>query len=329
MTAVTTAACRLLLPHDAPRGEWLAARRRGVTATDIAVLLGISPWDSPFNLYWRKHAGLAETADNDQMSLGRYLEPWVAVRFNEIYPEFTVVHGGLYASTARPWQMCTPDRLLYPATQTASAVPLAALEIKTAGSYEGWGEDGSDSIPPYYRAQVLWQLDTLGLDEAFVCCLFLSTRQVRTYRIGYDDADVALMRQAATDFLDRLDRAEPPPLDGHTATTAALKALYAEVDDTAVEVDTDLACAYQMATEAVRKATAHKSEVENTLRAAMGAAKTAVDPGGHKVATRSVYETAGLDRARLRAEWPQAWAACRTTTTVDKLTPSRRKDPSS
>jgi predicted phage-related endonuclease len=36
------------------REAWLAARRTGVTATDIAVILGLVTWDSPFALHHRK-----------------------------------------------------------------------------------------------------------------------------------------------------------------------------------------------------------------------------------------------------------------------------------
>jgi hypothetical protein len=39
----------------------------------------------------------------------------------------------------------------------------------------------------------------------------------------------------------------------------------------------------------------------------------------------SVFSRGGIDADRLRREFPDAYAACRTTTTVDKLTPSRAK----
>jgi len=34
--------------------EWLEVRRSGITATDIPVILGLSPWDSKFALWHRK-----------------------------------------------------------------------------------------------------------------------------------------------------------------------------------------------------------------------------------------------------------------------------------
>jgi putative phage-type endonuclease len=302
-----------------------------VTATEVAAVLGISPWDSAFNLYWRKRGEIPETGDDDRLSLGRHLEPWIADRWAAAHPQYRLQMGGLYASAARPWQLATPDRLLIPAGE-ASAGPVAVLEIKTSGSYDGWGVDGSDEIPPHYRAQVLWQADVLGLTGGdacgFVCCLFLSSRQIRTYRIAYDTADVAFMRGQAEEFLDRLRGGVPPDIDAHTATAAALRQLHPKVEDTTVEVDEDLAYTYRSAGEAVRDALTDKALVEAQLRAAMGNAKTAIDPAGAVVASRSVYSQTRIDRSRLCARWPQAFTDCQTTSTVDKITPARRKDPS-
>lgn len=322
---------RLVLPPDAPRDEWLAARRLGITASEIAVILGISPFDSAFNLYYKKRGEISEDFDNTAMSLGRHLEPWIADRWADDHPEWNVVMGGLWQSEERPWQMATTDRDLYDhapekfAMLGAYVEPDGVLEIKSAGSYDGWGEDGTDEIPPYYRAQVLWQLDTLGLTEAHVTCLFLSSRSIRNYTIAYDEADVKLMREAAQDFLDMVEQGQVPAIDHTPATAQALKQLYpldADADD--AEVDEDLAYAYSQAALDLKDAQENYDLMVNQVRARMGQAKRAVC-GGRKVATRSVYEQTRVDAKRLRTEFPEAFAACRVASTVDKLTPARAK----
>ncbi|MBO0875327.1 MAG: YqaJ viral recombinase family protein [Pseudonocardia sp.] len=58
--------------------EWFAARRQGVTASEIAAILGLSPWDSAFAIYHRKMGVLDNQPDSDVLSLGRRLEPWIA-----------------------------------------------------------------------------------------------------------------------------------------------------------------------------------------------------------------------------------------------------------
>ncbi|HEY9411763.1 MAG TPA: YqaJ viral recombinase family protein [Jiangellaceae bacterium] len=320
---------RLILPPDAPREEWLAARRQGVTASEIAVILGISPFDSPFNLYYKKRGEIGEDFDNDAMSLGRHLEPWIADRWATDHPEFVVSETGLWQSEDRPWQMATPDRLAQhrDAGENDWRERDALLEIKSSGTYDGWGEDGTDEIPPYYRAQVLWQLDTLGLTEAHVTCLFLSSRSIRNYTIAYDEADIDLMRCEAHAFLELVEHGDgPPPIDHTPATARALKQLHPTFDpDAEAQVPADLAQDYRYAKKSLDDARDNYDLLTNQIRHAMGDAKKALDPDGGKVATRSVYEKPGVHITRLRAEFPDAYEACRTTSTVDKLTPARRK----
>lgn len=317
---------RLVLPHDAPREEWLAARRDGVTASEIATLLGISPFDSPFNLYWQKAGAIPDDYDNERMSLGRHLEPWIAERFCLEHTDLHFEPGGLYASVARPWQMATPDGRLYDDVCRCEEMPhdplclggtgdveqpAAVWEGKTSGTYEEWGDDGSDEIPAYIRAQVLWQMDVMEVGIGYVSCLFLSSQQIRTYEIGYDIADVDLMRLEAVRFLDRVQAQDPPPIDAHHATTAALKHLFPAVDeDETATIPDDLAREYEHVREMYEHAKERKAGVENRLRQAMGASKYATTAEGGKVASRSVYDRKGY-----------TVEPC----TIDRLNPARAK----
>jgi len=307
---------RLILPADAPRDQWLAARRGGVTASEIAVILGISPYDSPFNLYYRKRGELTDDYDNTAMSLGRHLEPWIADQWAADHPEWTVGTGGLYASEERSWQMATPDRLLYDGlcrcpdfADVADDHADSLLEIKSSGTYDGWGDDGTDVIPAYYRAQVLWQLDVMGLAEAHVTCFFLSTRNRRDYVVAYDADDVQLMRKAAHAFMDAVEAGTPPDIDWHPATEAALKALNPKVDDDETEIAAALADRYATACQRFALWKRIKKQVENELRDAMGPHKRAT-AGGLTVATRSIYTVPEHTR-------PESH--------MDKLTPPRSK----
>lgn len=333
---------RLILPPGADqtdREKWLAERRKGVTASEIAAILGISPFQSPFNLYWQKRGDIGEDFDNERLSLGRHLEPWIAERFAVAHPQFAMqAPAGLWGSVERPWQLATPDGLLFDGTCSCGASgdvvcsclvdvePEGVWEGKTSATYEDWGEDGSDEIPAYIRAQALWQLDVMGVETAYVSCLFLATQSIRTYVIEYDPVDVELMRSAALAFLLRLKAEDPPPIDSHDATTAALKALFPKVEEkTEATVPDDVAEDYRWARQQLAAAKDQAAHAENALRAEMGAAKVALDPDGERVASRSIYERTGVDTERLRSQHPEAWADCRTTSTVDRLNPTRKK----
>lgn len=287
----------------ADRPTWLAARRQGVTASEIAAVLGISPFTSAFNLYWLKRGVVDESYDDERLSLGRYLEPWIAERFAAEHAEFTVqAPGGLWASRERSWQLATPDAVLYDAECRCGAVgdvvcscvpeiePVGVAEFKTSETYDEWGEDGTDDVPAYIAAQVRQQIDVLDVPVGYVRCFFLHTQKTREYVIRPDADDVALIRARGLAFWQRVQAGRPPALDGHRSTTAALKALHPDVDaDERATVPKTVAAEYRAAKRAQERAKARVAAAENKLRRYLGGAKTAVDPDGRRVCTRSVY----------------------------------------
>lgn len=332
---------KLIVDRTHTHEEWLEARRAGVSASEVAALMGLSPYESPLSLYHRKVGDLGEQPDTDAMSLGRYLESWVAGWFADRHPELHMEPGGLFASVDRPWQMATPDRLLYDDVCRCDAAtdpeivctclpafeePVSALECKTDASYDGWGDDGSDDIPAHYRAQTLWQMDVLDLPEVRVACLFLHSRQVREYIIARDDQaerDLELMRHEAETFLHRVDQGEPPPVDSHPATSDTLKALHQDLEDREVMVTAGFARRYASAVRRLREAEARKNGYDNKLRDKLGNARVAINPDGGKVATRSVFPRTSLDTKRLRAEQPNIYQQYATSTTVNRLNPAK------
>jgi putative phage-type endonuclease len=312
---------------DNPR--WHELRRAGITASEIAVVMGISPWGSPFSLYWKK-ANAWDGQDSELMSTGRHLEDaiadwWMAERD----PIENLAGGlpGLYAHPERSWQLATPDRLLYLACDScdgrggfglgpcadcmcAGYKPddlVALLECKwVAHSWDGWGEQDTDQVPVYYRAQALWQLDVLGVDEVHFAAL--GPGGFRSYRVRRDETDLSLMRKAGEDFHRRLVDGDPPDLDSHSATLGALKRLYPGVGDGDVEVSVELAEEYRKARADKAAAEARIDACEARIRASLGSEHSRAVVGKKLVASRSVYERKGYEVK---------------PTTIDKLNPGR------
>ena len=296
-----------LIP-TASEEEWLAARRTGITASEIAVVLGLSPYSSPYKLFHQKLGNLPPDEESDAMALGKHMESFVAAKFAERHPEFLVRGDGreLYAHPARKWQMATPDRLVFESGECPdcgqACCPwheqvLAVLECKIDGGSDEWGEDGSDEIPVHYRAQVLWQMDVMGVDNAYVACLLWNKRKVRVYEIYRDTCatqDLKLMREAAEDFLGRLECGDEPDVDWRPATTLALKALHPDVEDRDVPIPRTLAARYRAACRSYDKAEQRKKLTENLIRARLGSGRRAITGNQPEhieiIARRDVYD---------------------------------------
>ena len=266
---------------------WHEYRRKTVSASEVAAVLGISPYTSPFDLWWAKRLGDVNP-ETPAMRRGKRLEPLILEDFQEEHPEFYLDRAGLYVNAERPWQACTPDALAYETAGWAEGRdPVAVVEAKTAGSRDGWGTEGTDEIPAHYRAQVLWQMDTLGLSVAYVPVWI--GFDYREYVVTYDASDVALMRHHAREFLDSLEAGDPPSIDSHPATGRRLKQLHPSVIDGEVEVMRAWVNAYHRAKRGRDAGQRLMDMAEHNIRQAMGDHRYAV-VDGQKVATRSVTD---------------------------------------
>lgn len=268
--------------------EWFEARAKGVTASEIAAVMGLAPGQhsSAFKLFYQKQGVLGEDPDQRNTRWGRRLERHIADEFAEAHPEFWVMDAGLYAHADRPWQMASPDRLLFDTTWRFGDQPLAGLECKAWHAWDQWGEEGTDEVPIHIRCQAIWQADVLGVPAVYVPVA--NGPSFREYVVEHDEADAKLMREAALGFLDRIRRNDPPDVDGTPATIATLRALHPDLDDEEVRVPHGTAEAYRRACRSLTKAKARKALLEAQLRQRMGRARVAVDPHGHKVATRVI-----------------------------------------
>jgi putative phage-type endonuclease len=319
-------AARLLMTDEEIRKDparWLALRRAGVTASEISVILGIAPerWTfaSPFALYHAKLRGI-ETGDADELRRGRHLEPVALEMFADQHPYLELLPGGLYSAEDRPWQMCTFDALAIDtdvlglrmweerdAYTLEHAVP---VQVKTAASYDGWGEPGSDQIPAHYRAQAFQEMDIKGADMAWVPCLFVHTWQLVTYILQRDaDAghDISLIRAEGEAFHGRLQRGDEPPIDWRPATTDMLKTIHPVEEGLRVRVRAVTARRYLRARQSMTRAEQRLGLAVNLLLDEAGDAREIeAHVGGEpvKIATRSVSTPERIDTKALRLKDP-------------------------
>jgi putative phage-type endonuclease len=275
-------AARRIPDLDPGSPEWL----RLMTASKVAAVLGLSPWESRFSL-WHRLAGQLEGKPETASTLrGHYLEAGVAAFLADQYPMLRFGRTGTWVNKARPWQSATPDRI---ARDGRRAVAVA--EVKTAADWEEWGRDGSDDIPPYYRAQVVWQMDCLGLPLGYVAVL-LPRLQLRAYTLRYDAGEAEWIRGEVLAFLDTLPGGPAerrPDIDEHAETYTAVRKLHPQILDEDREVPLDMARAYCAAVTGLRAA-----EDEHALRRAqvadhIGDGKKAVVRVGdttHTIASR-------------------------------------------
>ncbi|MGW4603676.1 YqaJ viral recombinase family nuclease [Streptomyces sp. NPDC004532] len=284
----------VLIGHLTPgSAAWEEARAGlSITATEIAAVMGLSPWMSPFSL-WHKKSGLPTPPFEMTPAIewGNRLEAAVADKWQDEHPGLLAAPAGTWRNRERQWQRATPDRLVYPQPAGEFEVPgnaLGLLEVKTSPFGDDWGPAGTDEIPIYYRCQVQWQLDTLGLDVCHVAVL-ISGHDYREYTVAYDEADAHLLRTSAAEFLRTVEAGERPPIDGADATYQTIRVQPDGLEDRDVEVPAADAARYEAAQQQMAAAKTELTAAKGVLLDHIGNGRRAV-VDDRRIAYRTVRD---------------------------------------
>lgn len=254
--------------------EWAAK----VTASKVAAILGLSPWESPYSM-WLKMRGDIPADDGSNRaakSRGHYLEDGIVRWWLDQHPEVETHATQLYKERDE-WAAATPD------LHANSSEGIVVMDAKTAASDDDWG----DEPPAYYLAQSVWQMWVCDADVAYIAVLFGRPQLAfREYRIERDQDLEAQIVAQCRDFYDSLHMDVAPDLDDTVATYEAVRAQHPDIDvDLDVEIPRDLAREYVTASIAKKDAETAERSAKTRLLDAMGRARVATCDGA-KVARR-------------------------------------------
>lgn len=260
--------------HDTP--EWHALRAGGIGASEIAAVVGLSRWDSPFSLWHVKKGNLPGRPTLSHMRWGQRLEPVVLEWWLEQHPEYEAeASPGTFAHNERDWQRCNPDALLWRAGEKENTFPTALYEGKISRFGDGFGKSGTDEIPLAYRCQVQHSLDVFGLRFAHLAVL-IGGSEAREYTIEADPEDQAHLRTKGAAFWASVMEADEPPLDCTDATYQAVVQLNPDLlKGEGVDLNSETWVAYLDAknaqTEATEALTLAKSTILHAMRGVQNA----------------------------------------------------------
>lgn len=269
------------LPTGSP--EWHEQRRHRIGGSEIAAVLGLSPWESPFSL-WHRKAGNVPPPDLDGEPVvhwGHMLEPVVRDEWMVRHRGTHYVRPELGLTVADGVAIASPDAVVSRRGRGYS-LDREVLEVKTSAYADKW----IDGPPVHYLAQVQWYMGALALPRAHFAVL-IGGSDFREYSVDFDPDDYAYMRTAATGFVESIAAGQAPPIDGAYVTYETVRALHSGIDrGESVEVPDDLA-------DELLYAKAEKDVVDRNYRAAssrvldlMGTAQHACRPDGSRVAYR-------------------------------------------
>lgn len=195
-------------------------RTQFLGGSDVAALLGLSPYTTPYAL-WAEKTGRTDPPDLSSKGAvlwGQVLEPVIAEYWARI-------NGGIFLGQrlrrrfhpAFPFMSAEVDYYVYsmgPPPQRPDAI----LEIKTAGDrMRGkWGDEHTDQVPPEYYVQALWQLLINPEIPKVIIAVLIGGQDFREYVVRREDAhgEIAALEEAARQWWERhVINDVPPPIE--------------------------------------------------------------------------------------------------------------------
>jgi putative phage-type endonuclease len=171
----------------------LELRKKSIGASDVAAILGLSPYRSAYDVWLEKTGKLEErNTESPAMEAGNAFEDAV-LKFAE--KELGKIRRNVWKSHKQ-----LPLHAALDAQCVENGNP---VEAKTAGlfSYVGneWGEAGTDQVPEQYLIQAQVQLGVTGRE---VCHMpaFIGGRGFQMYHIQRNQALIDVIYQRVKDF---------------------------------------------------------------------------------------------------------------------------------
>ena len=150
------------------REEWLEVRKSGIGSSEVATILGLNPYETPY-LLWRRKIGMdAQKNETFAMKAGHYLEDAVS-RFwsDETGREVIKSSAGdwIIRDADKPFLQVSPDRTFWlGASRSPSAKGI--LECKTTQR-----QIDAEDVPGYWFCQVQYQLGVARLESGSLAWL--------------------------------------------------------------------------------------------------------------------------------------------------------------
>lgn len=216
--------------------EQLAKRRTGITATDVAAVVGLDPYRSAIDVFMDKVGQKQPFAGNEFTRWGNLLEPTIRDDYAERRGVRVEVPGTLEHPCVT-WALATPDGICY---RSGLRDPSNGLEIKTHSSRVAdlYGEQGTDEVPRHELIQCMWNMYVSGLDS-WDLVAFIDNRP-RDYVIRRDESLIEILADSAEKFLvDHVRKGVPPEPDGSKGYDSYLSSRWSRSTDEIVSVNED------------------------------------------------------------------------------------------
>lgn len=319
------------IKQDNDEAGWLNARSKGIGGSDVGPIMGVSPFTSAKQIYFRK-TGQYQDAVNpgneakDRMHFGHMLEPIVAKEYEKRTGKTVIDIGVTVCKKDKPWALANIDRLeieeYYDFEFGAMEKAVAVLECKTSSEYmdDHWKEG---KIMDTYHYQLQWYLYVLGLPKGSFACL-VGGNKFYIYDVYYDKELVEDHILPAVEkfwFYNVANMIEPEAKENDEELLAAIYSEVVKGSEVVLEASMDeVAESLQEVKNNIKVLEANKNELQNKLKDALKNIEIGYTDNFTIKWSPQVQQR--VDTDKLKTVYPDVYADCVKTISFRKMTVS-------
>lgn len=295
-------------------------RTRFLGGSDIAALLGLSPWATPWSLWASKVGLVTEHIADERLEIGKDAELFLASVFERHHPHLHL--GGAQAELSNPAYPILRGHADGFVLESPDATPddaVAGWEAKTAREF-GW-----DDVPLHYKCQAQTYMLLTGLREWWFTVGFSGWTVAHFVVEADDEGQRYIADYAAEWWAKHVVTGDPPDVDGKQRTTEAIKQAY-PTGAGQLEATDDLEATVREIDRAKTWLRIEGKRVDmltNSIRVALGRAGAdeltyGVDPKGQPVrlATWREHDQHDVDIDRVHRDHGDRYDTCKTVRTL-------------
>ena len=273
---------------NAPHAVVQLDRQKYLGGSDVAAILGVSPWITPFQLFQKKTGALVEEITPAKQRILDRGHRWEPIVLEMVVDELrdrghdveVVAVGQRYIDSEFSFMAAEIDAELIVDGEPVNG------EMKTANVFAaaGWGDYDSDDVPIYYAAQVMHGLMIQPRRRAVIAALTGFDDRPMLRWIERDEETIAAIRTKEIEFWQRLQSGDAPDPE----TPADVKLLYPRDRGLSINADDSLLAAHGRLKVAKASHKALEADIEllaTQIKARMGDAALLLGPNGKPIAT--------------------------------------------
>jgi putative phage-type endonuclease len=269
-------------------------RKTGIGASEIAAVLGLSPYQTAFDTWVRKSQRLKETPPTAIQRRGHYLERGIVEWAGDMLQRQVEWFDITIRHPEKSWMLATPDAWILENGLREAELQAKSVNWKNANEY---GESGGDEVPVHVALQSAWTMAVADTQYTIVAAL-LGLDDLRIYTIRRDAEIEAAIIEAGQRFWEQhVVTGIAPEIGASQATTEYLRQKFPkQIMDIRTASDTERCVMDNVfaAHEEFDTVKTRKEVADNQVKMAIGPADGLLD-GARKITWRLCRDTLDTD----------------------------------